>query len=205
MIRIQISFEIIESLFRKILETSLSANIVQGTPNLGRGGGGVQRFFRNKPKISRFFRNKDIFCTKALGLHRGMHTSTERIANALKYPEYRKFSPAALECTYQSHRCTNHWEVISAVIGWFEVRWSIVVIYLAWLPSHFGRHTVRQTLWMSRPSTKPIIVGFCIDTITPMSTSGHNKLSIILYRSLELCIKSWVPLFCSEIVHYGLE
>ena len=30
----------IESLFRKILETSLSANIVQGTPNLGRGGGG---------------------------------------------------------------------------------------------------------------------------------------------------------------------
>ena len=31
---------LIESLFRKILETSLSANIVQGTPNLGRGGGG---------------------------------------------------------------------------------------------------------------------------------------------------------------------
>ena len=126
----------IESLFRKILETSLSANIVQGTPNLGRGGGGVQRFFRNKPKISRFFRNKDIFCTKALGLHRGMHTSTERIANALKYPEYRKFSPAALECTYQSHRCTNHWEVISAVIGWFEVRWSIAVINFIWHDFH---------------------------------------------------------------------
>ena len=154
----------IESLFRKILETSLSANIVQGTPNLGRGGGGVQRFFRNKPKISGFFRNKQIFCTNSLELHTGIQTSTERNANSLKYPEYQKFSPAALEYRY------NQWSTFSPsdalitgrpytpVMGWLEVPVEHRSYLFSILLSHFRSHSARQTLWIIRSSTKLLFV-----------------------------------------------
>ena len=54
----------IESLFRKILETSLSANIVQGTPNLGRGGGGSSDSFGISRRFPDFFGIRIYFALK---------------------------------------------------------------------------------------------------------------------------------------------
>ena len=56
---------------------------------------------------------------------------TERIANALKYPEYRKFSPAALECTSTSPFDALIIGKPSAQLWVGLYRWSIAVIYLA--------------------------------------------------------------------------